>query len=671
MTNSFGSLGDLFPEKEVKCRIRGCGNLIVLSGNEAMQHLTRNPQMGRQDKMCQSCYDLFVTLQDQDIPCAKPGCQGKWLWNRFQQLEAHAAGRAGAPPRGLCAACLATMKEHDDVPQPCRVKGCTRTWVWTRRMQMESSTPPRKLCDECFKQLNGLHDLQQPCRIKGCENTWNWNRHLQLEHLRAGHQLQAPPRRLCNACAARISTLKNIDTPCKVHGCKNTWTYSTFEQLESLATAAEGSVPATPARMCKECFAFFNNAAEQQQPCRNRNCKNTWTWTRSMQLAAKVHGQTKAPARMCDDCQKRLAAMTDVELPCSEQGCTGFFIYKPEEQLRNHLNGHTPPQKRCKVCQDFLNTHQPEQRTCETCGQTFTWSTQEQLQCSLGVFGLPTGCADCNSRAMAESRPPEAKPEPRSNAFHIHVPHSGPWSHDHAIRDWPEHFTPEAITAMEQADVRIVCIGDDQVWGSPATAQTWPAKLAQLLDKRGRDNGKRIAVANAGIPACTTAQGTVRLPRDAAPFAPHLLIFSFAFADARLRHGFTLNERQCSEHLDRIAEDFQNFVAAARDLPTSPTLLCCLPNPVFPLQSGDGADWRDNYRPDEAAAKHFRDVARQLKQRSEEAGIAFFDGITLFEVSGIRSAMRLMQNWYLPGDAGTTSIAGCIDNAIRCAALLP
>ena len=108
MGSNFGNLGDFFPETEVKCRIRGCGNMIRVSKEEVIQKLAsgKNP---RPEKMCEECYAIFQTLEDKTLPCSTEGCDGTWVWNRHAQLEAMRKQKTDnpAPPHGLCEKCRA------------------------------------------------------------------------------------------------------------------------------------------------------------------------------------------------------------------------------------------------------------------------------------------------------------------------------------------------------------------------------------------------------------------------------------------------------------------------------------------------------------------------------------------------------------------------------------
>ena len=464
--DNFGNIGDAFPETEIKCRIRGCNNKIHLSGRESMNVAAGSM---RSDRMCDECFAKLQTLEDKEMPCSKPGCKGTWIWNRFQQLEASAGGRT-PKPHGFCKDCLEEMKNVQDRQIPCRIRGCKNTWTLTAREQLQlgDGHVPSRMCDECYHLLNTLQDQVLTCKIPGCNHTISWNRFQQLEYIRSGKSPDAVPSRMCDSCYALSKKLHNIEVPCRIRGCKNTWLFTVNEQMSQILAGkvkhaeeaaadeaakepaavaevaeatpvAEGTMPAPevtpaenapmaqtaetaapkasdvpeaipPSRMCSECYAFFSKAVDREEPCRNHSCKNTWTYTRSMQLAQKHYAQGRTPVRYCDECLKKLKELTEKQMPCSQKGCDGTWTYTPEEQLRDLSAGRESKTRRCKKCTDFLKSHPAVEIKCEKCGATVEISSSQQLECELGVSTMPTQCADCNKKMLSElllQGPPE------------------------------------------------------------------------------------------------------------------------------------------------------------------------------------------------------------------------------------------------------------------------
>ncbi|MBP5299885.1 MAG: hypothetical protein J6Y80_00640 [Victivallales bacterium] len=615
--------------------------------------------------MCDECFALFQTLQDKEVACSTPGCDGKWTWNRFQQLEAHARGKDGEPPKGFCDKCREAMKQKDEPQVPCRIKGCKNTWTWTRRMQQEakSDKPPRRLCDECFHLMQGLEDRELPCRIKGCEHKVLWTKTQQLEWLKAGKSLEKPPARMCPECLKKFTELKPVEVPCRIKGCGNTWTYNAYEQLEVAKHTPEGQEPKPPQRMCKSCLEFFNQAKDQELPCSNRGCEGKWVWTRAMQLGAHIHGHDEPPYHLCPNCQERLKSLQPKELQCCETGCSGTWTYEPAEQLKDELLKRNPPRRHCARCQEFIKAHEPQTLVCEKCGQEFKWSVQEQLMTELGTFQKPRFCANCNTEELASLPPPEPVITPAVKPpFEVRIPTGGAWNSSPVTRDWPVGLTPEAIEKMAHAARRVVCLGDTLTACPENHAPDWVSELQSALDEKFT-NG-RTAVLNAGIPGCTTELALSRLPRDVEAFQPHLVVFSFAFDDAMAAAA------QPAEALGKLAEDFHALVRALRASAEPPKLLCLLPNPIYPQKDGLNDAWRVNAAPDEGLQAIYDAVLRTQRACAKEDEVAVVDGKALFELVGAKAALAGMGSWNRPNAAGCENLARWLVDAIASNGLL-
>ena len=637
--------------------------MIRVSKEEVIQKLAsgKNP---RPEKMCEECYAIFQTLEDKTLPCSTEGCDGTWVWNRHAQLEAMRKQKTDnpVPPHGLCEKCRAEASKVEPQERPCRLRGCKNTWTWTAREQIASGgkPPAPRLCDECFNLLKPLKDDYLPCRIKGCKNHVLWTRYQQLEHIKSGKSLDNPPRRMCDECFKKYNELKDETRPCKINGCKGTWTLTAYEQLEVIRSTPEGQEPVMPQRMCKECFDFYANAKDIEVPCQNKGCSNKWVWTRSMQLGAHVHGNNHTPVRLCDDCLKAFMSLTDEERPCSVQGCTGTWTYTVKDQIRDKCNQREEPKRRCASCQEFLQNHKAEDLTCERCGATFKWSVQEQLQVHLGIFAKPTLCSSCATKEIGAASPAgEIKIVSRPV---IHIPPSGPWNSDEIVRDRPVRMDHAAVTAMENAKIRVVCIGDEQTLSMDDVEKSWPTLLEAKLQKRLQAKGK-LSVLNVGIKGCGTAQGVLRIARDIAPFKPHLVVFSFTWADAKLPVNKTLDDEALAARVATASTAFEEFVAAFKETDTK--LLCWLPNPVYPQNSGEKSFDSDAFKAwADCQVKLYESLTNQVRQNCKRFEIPLVDGHALFEVGGTHTAQKWMCNWFMHNEQGAANIANWIEDAI-------
>jgi hypothetical protein len=235
----------------------------------------------------------------------------------------------------------------------------------------------------------------------------------------------------------------------------------------------------------------------------------------------------------------------------------------------------------------------------------------------------------------------------------VRMPAAGRWQADARIADWPQHLTYDVIAQAEKADVRIVAFGDDLTHSSEDPQQAWPFLLEQELMRAL--NGRTVAVVNAGIPKCTSAQALIRIPRDVVPFAPHVTLFSFAFADSLIwpssRHD------ALRSNLDpAVADDAMNRLWQ-RLVRTPSRVVYWTANPVLPE--------------DYAAARPDRDLGHwvQLQAASVRRCLAhavhlcgvhhvpILDLRSRFEVDGLRSARKWMNGWHGHNLTGARNIA--------------
>jgi len=651
LARSLGSIGDFFPDTDIRCRIHGCNNVWRFSGEAALQAVA-DGKSDRPERMCDACYAKFRDLTDKQVACATPGCEGTWAWDRLRQLETQVRGYT-SPPRGFCDACRAKVRETEDKPVPCRAKGCTRTWVWTAKEQVTSTAgrPPSRLCDTCFRMLRSLHDADVPCRMRHCDKTWQWSKYQQLEHQLAGKPAEHPPRRMCEHCFQTFKALQDTEVPCKVHGCKRTWVFSAYDQLDH--TLANGPDAPLPSRMCRECYNVFMNAKDRPVSCQNRGCTRTWRYTKSMQLSDSLQGRKRPEPRMCDACQRKLKTLTDKQIPCKAPGCDAAWTYAAIEQLRDLCQGKTEPTpKRCAGCEEFLAQNEPKNVECSHCGKGIQWSAYEQLLCKLGTFVKPTRCTECTEQELALEKP--AKPTVRVNHHVVKMPAAGPWQKDERVSHWPPHLTYDVIGAVEKSDIRIVALGDDLTYSADERDESWPHLMEQALNA---SLGKRatVAVVNSGIRKSTSREASLRLARDVLPFDPHLVIFSFAFADSLLWLNHRTRQWRPNVQPESATEASEALFEALSA--QSFKVLYWTTNPIFPEDHvGDAPpnEYQQWAREQLSARDH---CLRHDRHFCSHHGVPILDLYSRFEVNGTRSAKRWMADWCNHNAAGAHHIA--------------
>ncbi|MBO7535422.1 MAG: hypothetical protein J6T46_15630, partial [Victivallales bacterium] len=147
-----------------------------------------------------------------------------------------------------------------------------------QKLASGKSPRPEKMCEECYAIFQKLEDKTLPCSKEGCDGTWVWNRHAQLEAIRrTKSDNPQPPHGLCAKCKEEASKVEPQERPCRLRGCKNTWTWTAREQI------ASGGKPPAP-RLCDECFNLLKPLKDDYLPCRIKGCKNHVLWTRYQQL---------------------------------------------------------------------------------------------------------------------------------------------------------------------------------------------------------------------------------------------------------------------------------------------------------------------------------------------------------------------------------------------------
>jgi hypothetical protein len=119
------------------------------------------------------------------------------------------------------------------------------------------------------------------------------------------------------------------EMPCRVAGCKKTWTWYGTQQIRSLGKPE-------PKRMCDEHLAEFEGIGDRQMPCRNSWCTNTWLWTRAAQLYQRERqDKLKSPHRLCDQCFEEEKTTDDLQIACKIPECRQTWLWPRQAQLRH------------------------------------------------------------------------------------------------------------------------------------------------------------------------------------------------------------------------------------------------------------------------------------------------------------------------------------------------
>jgi hypothetical protein len=341
-----GSLGftlaDRLGAKSLPCSVPGCTRTWISMAGTNKQG--KNLNLGGRgaatasdpaSSMCDPCRDKLAKTRDQERPCDRPGCAGKWTWTVAAQMEAFATKRQA--PKGLCADDEQKLAALEDKPVPCAVAGCTRTSLFTKRAQLLAGapevevTPAPTMCGQCASVYDKIKDRQVNCGINACKNKWSWSKDEQIQAYAQGLPNE-PPRRMCDECKGNFGGIADREVRCRASGCKNTWTWSRSDQLD--ACVAGKPSPKAPHRMCERCHGIYQTLKDVERPCRRAGCKGTWLDKRGAQLARAVRGKTGDPyPQYCESCEKEMGDLDDRQIPCKTDNCTGTWTWTKQAQL--------------------------------------------------------------------------------------------------------------------------------------------------------------------------------------------------------------------------------------------------------------------------------------------------------------------------------------------------
>ena len=122
-------------------------------------------------------------------------------------------------------------------------------------------------------------------------------------------------------------------------------------------------------------------------------------------------------------------------------------------------------------------------------------------------------------------------------------------------------------------------------------------------------------------------------------------------------------EEALAARLAAVNTAFEEFVAAFKDMNTK--LLCWLPNPVYPQNSGEKAFDSEAFKAwAECQTKLYESLTNQIRQNCKRFDIPLVDGHALFEVGGTHTAQKWMSNWFMHNEQGAANIANWIEDAI-------
>ncbi len=641
---SLGSLGELFPDQEVRCinpRCRDTWTWFKKKNDDP----SRPPR-----KLCPKCEAKLTSLSEKEMSCKDESCDKVWTMTAKEQLYA----KPEHLKESYCNSCAKKNNEAKNIEVPCRIKECKNTWIWTDFAQKKGNkkTPPNRMCESCHEEQKKLKDISIDCKISACDEKYIYTPLMQLYDLKSGHPADYRPRRMCKKCMDGLQKYKSITVPCKINSCKHTWEFSSYAQLEYYAK--EGADAALPNKMCKECFQVFKEAKDEEIKCKNKGCDKTWKYTKHMAITDKLSGK-KTTHRMCHSCFDKYNAIKDVELPCQykKYGCEETSTLGRYPQLIAQLNNKPDrAYQLCKSCLEFISKAQTISKKCTACESEISFTPHEQLLEKLGKFTPSDHCPTCLGKEIKE-----ATGNSELHIIHhshvVKLPAKGDWNNDRAISAPPVFITHTKLDELVDTEV-VITVFSDEFALADEEENSWPYKLEQLL--RERHPEFKTVVLNSSIANTSSKQALDRVKRDVAPFKSNIIIFSFDHHNAMVKQvrgdkGFQPlhDSKEVTESTDILfAEIAKNEEGHKAYITTTPAIPAY--HPPEAIHKGQLDEWESQQK------AHFHKCLAHSRSAARKNDIAIIDVASRFEVNGEDSAKKWMKDWFNPNDHGLRNI---------------
>jgi hypothetical protein len=565
------------------------------------------------------------------------------LFSRPSQLE-----------KSFCDACAKKHNQAKNIEVPCRIRECGNSWVWTEHDQKRfgRKNPPKRLCSSCYEEQKKLSDISVECKVKGCSNHYVYTPLLQLLDRKAGKPSDYRPRRMCPSCMEKLNEYKPVQVPCKIRGCKKSWEFTPYAQLEYYAE--KGADAPLPHRMCQDCFTVYNAAKDESIECKNKGCHNTWVYNRTMAVMDKVRGK-ESKHRMCKTCFDLYNELEDIELPCQykKYGCEQTSVLGKYPQLIAELNKKpNRAYQLCESCLEFISNAKEISRECTSCGASISFTPHEQLLEKLGKFTPSTQCPNCLGRELKEATAKEGI-KITHHAHVVKLPSKGPWNSDRMISSLPPYITHTKLDELVDAEV-VITVFSNEFAMADEEEKSWPYQLEQLL--RERHPEFKTVVMNSSIATSSTEQALARIERDLAPFKSDAVIFSFDHADVQVKHatgshGFVpvwdqpAVTKASDELFATIARHVKGHKAYMTPTPVIPSF-----HPPEGLKRVELSEWESALR------MVFNKRLAHSRSCAHTNGIPIIDVAARFGVNVEESSKKWMKDWFSPNDHGLRNI---------------
>jgi len=380
-----------FTDRQVGCGINKCKRAWTWTADEQMAAFVEGRSHLPPRRMCTQCREAFGGLVDRELRCRASSCKKTWTWSRGDQLDACTANKpVPKPPARLCESCFQIWSGLQDEERPCRDPGCKKTWVEKRGAQLarilrgRKKEPYPQYCADCAGLVEQLADRQIPCKTEGCAESWTWTREQQLA---AGVR---PPEKVAEAPSDQETLQNTSQAAVAVKQSTDTSLSSTKGTDKALTPEPKASPEPAPKeeRAAPQNGTEANAAAVEALPAPASPSREPGPLE-----SPQIESQTASEVPVVN----RGLTPQSGDLPAVGRS-------RRKRRRRKGRRDPAPPARNCKRCHEFLAKSKTVELPCSTCTTPIFWPPESQLQTELGNWAVPTLCGACKRDATEAQR---------------------------------------------------------------------------------------------------------------------------------------------------------------------------------------------------------------------------------------------------------------------------
>jgi len=194
--------------------------------------------------------------------------------------------------------------------------------------------------------LDAVVEQKIPCKIPGCRNTWT----LEAEGVVKSWTQEDyhVPKRMCPSCKTQFDDLQPVEVKCSTRDCEEMLKIFPYQQL---ILNKKHKPLERETFFCESCQRFLKEVGDLEVPCRMHVCQGVWTWFASSRLRSGGKSLDSHPERrLCRNCYATLKTLTSRKLSCKIKGCDQEWSVDRMTQLEWKLAGKKDPKRMCPPC---------------------------------------------------------------------------------------------------------------------------------------------------------------------------------------------------------------------------------------------------------------------------------------------------------------------------------